>query len=179
MAACGRFVRNFVRLKHEFGVQAHHIYGDASGLGKPMIDRLGEVGWPINPTFNNSPAQFDSHYANYATECWLELCTGIKEGRLIIPNDVEFRAQLMNRRYDPGDSKGRLKIESKEDMKKSTRDGGAVPCSPDRAEAVAGAALQNRLVKPVVMDWKPKSLFAMDDELEVPESVIAGRWAGA
>lgn len=179
MAAAADFVKMFNRLKQEFGLEPAEVEGDADGLGKPMIDRIHELGWPICYTYNREP-RFDSHYFNLASENWYELCHQIKERTIIIPDDLEFKAQLMNRRDQPGDSKGRLRIESKEEMFSATRKGAKVECSPDRAEAIAGAAAKSRSMQPILLgSWRPKPLFDIDNETRIPEDVIAGRWAGS
>ena len=58
----------------------------------------------------------------------------IEKGEIILPNDPELVAQLTSRRGWP-DSKGRLQLESKADMRSRGL------ASPDRADAVLGAML--------------------------------------
>jgi len=52
--------------------------------------------------------------------------------------DNDLYAQMINRKIVPSNT-GLMCIESKIAMKDPNRDGGPVPCSPDRADAVFGA----------------------------------------
>jgi hypothetical protein len=110
------------------------IGGDESGLGGPVRDRLAESGWPIRRGNNGSPARDAEHYANTGAEIWFEGRRQIERQQIILPNDRELIAQLTSRLGWP-DSKRRLQLESKEDMR-----GRNLP-SPDRADAVLGAMM--------------------------------------
>lgn len=127
MAAVGRFLLEFKR----HGLQSHEIYGDEGGLGKPIIDRLWEVGWQINRV-NNGAAAHDDRYKHRGAEIWHEGTSQIARCDVILPNDPTLKAQLTTRKIVVG-SDGRLGIEKKEDMKKRGVK------SPDRADAILGA----------------------------------------
>lgn len=126
MAACGRFVVEFQRV----GLRPSDIYGDNSGLGKVMIDRLTEMGWPINRVDNGSSPR-DSAYYNRGAEIWFTGSEVIQTMNCILPDDEALHAQLTTRQVVMT-SDGILKIEEKKDMKKR-----GLP-SPDRADAVLG-----------------------------------------
>jgi hypothetical protein len=143
MKAIGRFIVHF----REQELKANQISGDEGGLGGPVCDRLAEVGWAINRVNNGSPAQDSQHYANTGAEIWFSGRTQIERGQIILPNDRELIGQLTSRRGWP-DSKGRLQLESKEDMRKRN-----LP-SPDRADAVLGT-MNN--------DWRVSRPFTIDD----------------
>ena len=128
MKSVGRFAQLF----REHGLEAHQITGDDGGLGRPMIDRLSENGWQIRRLNFGSPARLADGFANIGAEIWYEGRTLIEQGKVILPNDKELVAQLTSRKGWP-DSKGRLKLEAKEELR-----GRNLP-SPDRAEAVLGA----------------------------------------
>jgi hypothetical protein len=128
MRAIGRFITHF----REQELEAHQISGDESGLGGPVCDRLAEVGWSINRVNNGASAQDQGHYANTGAEIWFSGRAQIERQQIILPNDRELIGQLTSRRGWP-DSKGRLKLEPKEEMR-----GRNLP-SPDRADAVLGA----------------------------------------
>ena len=130
MKIIGRLIQIFGRQKLTPG----QISGDAGGLGLPIIDRLTESGWPIQRVNNGSPAGKVEAYCNLAAECWFEARVKIEKGEIILPNDAELIAQLTSRRGWP-DSKGRLQLESKQDMR-----GRGLP-SPDRADAVLGCMM--------------------------------------
>lgn len=130
MKTIGRLIQKF----REQGLTPAHISGDAGGLGLPIIDRLNESGWPIQGVNNGSPASKPEAYCNLAAETWFEARVQIEKGEIILPNDSELIAQLTSRRGWP-DSKGRLQLESKADMRSR-----GLP-SPDRADAVLGTML--------------------------------------
>lgn len=126
MAAVGRFIAEFVRA----GLVPSEIYGDNSGLGKVMIDRMHEMGWPINRV-DNGAAPRDSAYYNRGAEIWFTGSNVIQRLGCILPDDEALHAQLTTRKAPPR-SDGLLQIEEKKDMKKR-----GLP-SPDRADAVMG-----------------------------------------
>jgi hypothetical protein len=90
--------------------------------------------WPIVRLNNASPARDAEHYANTGAEIWFEGRRQIERQQIILPNDRELIAQLTSRLGWP-DSKGRLQLESKADMR-----GRNLP-SPDGADAVLGAMM--------------------------------------
>jgi hypothetical protein len=71
---------------------------------------------------------------NRGAEIWFEGRTQIERQQIILPNDRKLIAQLTSRRGWP-DSKGRLQLESRADMR-----GGNLP-SPDRADAALGSMM--------------------------------------
>jgi len=126
-----KMIGRFIQLFQEQGLAASQISGDEGGLGGPVCDRLAESGWPIHRVNNGSPARKPEAYSNLAAETWFEARTQIEKGEIILPNDKELVAQLTSRRGWP-DSKGRLTLESKADMRARGL------ASPDRADAVLG-----------------------------------------
>lgn len=132
-----RGVGEFIRLFQEQGLSAAQIAADAGGLGGPMLDRLAENGWPVRRVNNGSPPDKPAAYANRGAEIWFEGRTQIEHARVILPNDPELIAQLTARRGWP-DSKGRLQLESKADLRAR-----GLP-SPDRADAILGALWQSQ-----------------------------------
>jgi len=127
MKTIGRLIQKFRSQE----LTPAQISGDAGGLGLPIIDRLTESGWSIRRVNNGSPALKPEAYCNLAAECWFEARVKIEKGEVVLPDDPELVAQLTSRRGWP-DSKGRLQLESKQDMR--SRGLG----SPDRADAVLG-----------------------------------------
>lgn len=128
MRAASQLVQLFV----ESQLTPQQISGDADGLGKPIIDRLAQLGWPIGYFHGGKPPQFDEHYANAWAERWFSLARDIERGVIVLPaGDMDLRAQLLSRKQEFND-KGKLRLESKDKM----RSRGVQ--SPDRADAVAG-----------------------------------------
>jgi hypothetical protein len=125
---CETFVAAFKRL----GLQPWQIDGDEGGGGKLICDRLGEMGWPINRVNNGAAPRYNQQYANLAAEMWFEGAKQIARREIILPNDDDLLAQILDRKRVPN-AQGKLAIESKPDMKKRGVH------SPDRADAIFGA----------------------------------------
>lgn len=118
---------------------------DDDGLGGGVTDRLREVnrqkglGYTIIPIKNGSKAKDSDHYYNKAAEMWDTLRELLEEnlskflqgepGHIELPNDDILIKQLSSRKYKI-DSKGRIELESKDEMKRRIGE------SPDRADAV-------------------------------------------
>ena len=150
MAALGEFILQFQM--HD--LQANQIFGDNGGMGKVMISRLAEAGWPITPVNANGRA-YDQHYMNRSAEMWHESAEQIKRKQVILPYDEEMRAQLVGRKRCV-DSRGKLGVEPKDQMKKRGLD------SPDRADAVVGALC----CMPISFEEPCKSITEVYEELE-------------
>jgi len=133
MAACGEFIRLF----RAEGLSPEEISGDNGGLGRTMIDRLHELGWPLNRVDNGARARNPLAYKDRASECWDEARLAVEARSVALPDDDEFIAQATSRPWADRTSDGALQLKSKKRMK---ADG--LP-SPDRADAVFGA-LQRR-----------------------------------
>jgi hypothetical protein len=127
MGAVGRFIVEFTKR----GLKPSEIYGDESGLGGPMIDRLAEAGWPINRVNNGHRAYQGDRYQHRGAEMWHEAGQKIAHLEVILPEDDKLKVQLTTRKIKVL-SDGRLGVESKEDMR------GRGLTSPDRADAVVG-----------------------------------------
>jgi len=127
-ASVGRFIIEF--RKHH--LRASQIWGDAGGLGTPMCDMLADAGWPINRFDFGGKAGNSAVYYNRGMEIWGKLSRMIEKGEVVLINDPTLISQLTTRKifYD---LKGRVKLETKDDMKARGLK------SPDRADAVAGA----------------------------------------
>lgn len=117
---------------------------DDGGLGGGVTDRLNEIvkeqklPYIIVPV-NNQGKSNDEHYDNLGTEVWAALrdfleenCSGFIQGQdpiIVLPNDEKLISQLSTRKYRMT-SRGKIALESKDDMKKRGLQ------SPDRADAV-------------------------------------------
>jgi hypothetical protein len=142
MAACGRFILLFRRL----GLtpeRAYLIGGDNSGLGKPVIDRMHELGWQIRRENNGEAAQDSDAYMNYGAETWWEGGKQLSKNEVILEGIDEATIGQMCARKGKVPSSGKLGVESKEDMKKRGVE------SPDRADAVFGAMRKPKDMRPI------------------------------
>lgn len=126
---------------------------DDTGLGGGVTDilrhekearRLNQLEViPVN--FGASVPQEDAaaNYADISTWMWSLVRDMAQSGRLHLPNDTELIAQLSTRKYAFAGTPPKLKLESKEIMKRR-----GLP-SPDRADAVALS-----LYQPVTYTWE-------------------------
>jgi hypothetical protein len=128
MAGVGKFILEF----RKAGLEAEQIWGDASGLGLPMCDSLREAGWPISRfNFGARPGD-ETRFVNRAAEIWSGLGRRIVNREISLINDPTLISQLTSRKTSL-DSRGRLKLETKEEMRNRALK------SPDRADAVVAA----------------------------------------
>jgi hypothetical protein len=162
MAAVGRFI---VELRRR-GMAAHDCYGDESGLGKPMCDALEEAGWAINRVnFGGSPADAEA-FMDRGTEMWNTTGRLIERCELALPADDDRLVAQLTCRTQRVNSKGRLKLESKEEMRKRGVE------SPDRADGlVLACAGSKRHVGPAtrydtgVFDRLDEALAQMEQQV--------------
>jgi hypothetical protein len=127
VAAVGRFIMEF----RKYGLKAVQIWGDNGGGGQMMIDMLASVGWPINRFNFGEPAIRDDMYTSRGAEIWYSFGLLVNRSEMVLPDDAVLTSQLTTRKAT-FDSRARMGVESKEDMRKR----GLV--SPDRADAVCG-----------------------------------------
>jgi hypothetical protein len=104
---------------------------DVVGVGAGVYDRLAELGVPVTP-YNGGEAPFDKErFVNARAEDYWNLREIFEVGEVDIDElDDVLAAQLGSIKWTV-DSRGRIKIESKDDMRKR-----GLP-SPDRADTLA------------------------------------------
>jgi hypothetical protein len=106
------------------------INGDAGGLGSGIMDRLIELGYPVNRILFGERAVKDDLYGIRRDEMWGEMKAWFEDKPNQIPDDRALQAEITS----PGfthDSSRRLKVESKESMQKRGIK------SPDGGDALA------------------------------------------
>lgn len=186
MSAVGRFIVGFQKLKKEIGLRAQEIEGDADGMGKPVCDRIREAGWDILDFHGGAAAHDGSRFKNRVSECWFTGADGITERKLIIPDDAEMKAQMLDRqaRYD---SSGLRWLESKDDLFRRQGKETRPKRSPDRADAVFGAAAGLPVLQGVNLirgaeqagPWaNDPDMGGVHEEAGVPEEILRGFDAG-
>jgi hypothetical protein len=108
------------------------VFIDIIGLGVGVYDRLEELNYGdiVVPVQASESADEDDLYVNKRAEMWCRMRNWFAEKPARIPDDDELQADLVEPGYTY-DSKGRIKIESKENIKKR---GGL---SPDIADALS------------------------------------------
>jgi hypothetical protein len=135
MACVGEIIGILNRLKKEHGLLPEQASMDASGAGRPMANRLHELGYMVNKFFGGSTdVRFDSECYNQRAEVWSRGCATIKACGVIVPDNEELRMQLLQG-VQKRHSSGKFLMQSKEDMIKDGME------SPDEADAVLGALM--------------------------------------
>lgn len=119
---------HIARLLRDTGASVANV--DDAGLGGGVTDRLKEQRLPVRPINVGAAAQEPDKYVNLRAEVFWNLRERFREGTISLPEDDTLLTQLGAIRYRI-DSRGRVVIESKDEMKKR-----GLP-SPDRADALA------------------------------------------
>jgi phage terminase large subunit len=103
---------------------------DDSGLGGGVTDRLKELGKAVVPCLAGAGAREDRKFVNARAEMWWGLREALQAGDLSLPDDRKLAADLTNVKFSY-DSRGRIKLEAKDEIKKR------IGRSPDRGDALA------------------------------------------
>jgi len=101
-----------------------------AGAGSGVIDRLRQLGFDVVEV-NFGGKATDARYHNKRTEMWSLLADAIRAG-LAIPNSNSLKLELATPTYK-FDAANRIKLESKDDIRKRLPEAG----SPDLADALA------------------------------------------
>jgi hypothetical protein len=123
---------------------------DVGSMGGPIGDRLRQLGYHVIDVGFGHKADEEKMYANKATEMAARCRQWLIEGGSI-PDDPQLETELTSREYQH-DSKDRLQLESKKDMKKR------IGCSPDWADALFLTFAQHvpsRVIPRGVLDHVP------------------------
>lgn len=132
MALVGRVTEECRRLAAMGPALAvRRIFVDETGVGAGVVDRLRELGYPVTGVNNGASADGDvggELCANKAAEQWARGRKWMGQGGAI-EDDPDLRTQLEGREYGY-DIHGRIKLESKDDMRKRGLS------SPDDADAL-------------------------------------------
>lgn len=110
--------------------QPQEILVDVIGLGAGVVDRLLEVGLPVRAINVAESPSTKGTYLNLRAELWFKVRDWLAGRDVRIPPDDKLISELSTPIYK-FNSAGKIKIESKEDMKKR-----GLP-SPDKADALA------------------------------------------
>jgi hypothetical protein len=127
MAVVGWFIDHFRRL----GLKPFQIAGDEGGVGKVIMDRMGELGFRgITRVNNGEKAKDPEHFYNLGAEQWSIVAELIEQQAITIKKCDEILVKQLCSRQKNYDSNGRPKLQPKSEMKEN---------SPDRADALIGA----------------------------------------
>lgn len=133
MRTAGEALKLARELMKEYNKLHCAINVDDDGVGGGVTDRLDEVvreeryNITVNKCRNGARANDAETYDDWGTESWAVLRELLEE--IELPNDDDLVAQLTSRKYHIT-SKGKIKLERKEDMKRR-----GLP-SPDRADGL-------------------------------------------
>ena len=109
--------------------QPVEILVDSIGLGSGVVDRLKELGLPVRGINVAESPSMRNQYVNLRAELWFRMKEWLEARDCKLPKDEQLFSELVAPRYS-FTSVGKLKVESKQEMKKR-----GLP-SPDRADAV-------------------------------------------
>ena len=111
------------------------LHIDEVGVGAGVVDRLRELGHRVRGINVANRARQERTYLNLRAEGYWTLAERFNTGRISIPADNQLIGELAAMRYGYDKQTNRLKIESKDDMRKR-----GLP-SPDIADALMLAFL--------------------------------------
>ncbi|MFA6031162.1 MAG: hypothetical protein WC969_15000 [Elusimicrobiota bacterium] len=115
-------------------LNARRTHVDDTGVGGGVTDRLAEQEFPVQGENFGENARDEERYVNRRTELWCGTRDALRTGLVSVPPDPVLVADLTSVRYS-FDSKGRFRLESKDEIKKRLKR------SPDRGDAyVLGVA---------------------------------------
>jgi hypothetical protein len=103
---------------------------DSIGLGAGVADRLREVGQPARDVNVSESAAMNPSADRLRDDLWLQMRDWLGQRACKLPQDPDLRMDLVSPRFN-FTSSGKLKLESKAELKKRLRR------SPDRADALA------------------------------------------
>lgn len=103
---------------------------DFPGVGGAIFHPLNNEGYKVTPFNGGEPANNSERFANRNAEAWWAFREGLEAGRIDLdPDDDVLAAQLQQRKWRLDTSQRRIRIETKDEMKKRGIK------SPDRADA--------------------------------------------
>lgn len=142
MVTAGHVILMAKDLMKEYSKARCTVKIDDDGVGGGVTDRVREVVseegllMDVIDCHNGGIPEDRDHYEDWGTESWACIRDLLKDDEIELINDSDLVGQFTTRKYRIT-SKGKIKIESKEDMKKRGLR------SPDRADAVVLAFATN------------------------------------
>jgi hypothetical protein len=116
-----------VHLKAQGGARPMNI--DFPGVGGAIYHPLNNAGYNVKAFNGGEPANDDARFVNRNAESWWAMRELLEEGLVDLdPEDLKLAAQLQQRKWRLDTSQRRIRIETKDEMKKRGIK------SPDRAD---------------------------------------------
>jgi phage terminase large subunit len=165
MQTVGRVVKEY----HETPLEARPgaINVDVIGLGAGVVDRLHELGLPVRGVnVGEAPASEDGRFMRLRDELWFKARDWFHSRDCCMPRDDALIDELVGPTYKI-ESSGKIKVESKDDMKKRGIK------SPNKADAfcltLAGGDYANHIRRHevAVTNYDPFSVGTDDYEMHV------------
>ena len=127
MQSTGIIVKEYEKTRFED--KPDMILVDSIGLGSGVVDRLREQGYPARGiNVAESPSIDSDKYARLRDELWWKARDWFEQKDVVLPNQDELISDLATPTFEILSS-GKIKVESKSDIKKR------LPRSPDVADA--------------------------------------------
>lgn len=167
MQTCGIIAREYRETPPEMQPSAINV--DVIGLGAGVVDRLREIGLPVRSVnVGESPATNPERYMRMRDELWWLMREWFESRAVTMPKDDALISELVGPKYKL-ESSGKIKIESKDDMKKRGIK------SPNKADALgltfAGGDIKVELRRLVTSsNYDPFKVGADDFERHIRQS---------
>lgn len=142
-ATTGLVVRAIEKGREDGEVEIAVVKVDADGVGGGVHDELFEQGYPVGEMHAGGAPDNPDRFVMARDEWHWRLHMMLERGEVDLPESAPLFRQLTSMRWKP-DSRGRIRVESKEDMRKR-----GLP-SPDHADAVVMALAEDG-------GWKPSA----------------------
>ena len=110
-------------------VPADNVNIDDGGLGRPIIDIIWDMGYPVNRILNQSSARDTKAFLNRGAEMYFMLGRIMQTGCLQFLQDAIRAKQLCNRKYKQSEALGKFCLQSKAEARAEGQE------SPDRGDA--------------------------------------------
>jgi phage terminase large subunit len=116
MQTAGVIVREYRETPLEMKPSAINV--DVIGMGGGVVDRLRELGLPVRGiNVGEAPSADPQRYLRLRDELWWQVREWFESRAVTMPKDLALKGELVSPKYKL-ESSGKLKIESKDEMKK-------------------------------------------------------------
>ena len=144
-----RTVPRFIGLFREHGLHPGEVWGDADGMGGPIVQQFAAHGFYIQPYSGQGRAPEPDNYQNLLTYVWHKGSLMMRDGLINVGtlDDKTFEQWTSRPWKDPGgwNSTGKLQAMPKNRMKAEFG-----IASPDRADALLGAIVCGKMLSGAV-----------------------------
>lgn len=147
-------------VRAEYDVTEHsrrpvEILVDSIGLGAGVVDRLRELGMPARGINVSESPSMGGTYLNLRAELWFKAKSWLEKLDCRLPKDERLRNELATVRYGFQSGSSKMKIESKDEMKKrglqspDVADAFVLTFAGDAGVALYGTSYQSNWSKPI------------------------------